>query len=123
MIGTQGLSATDSAIVREIGTGSWVGMRHQRDGVGAEMRAAVLAFAFDHLGAHTARSFAFTDNVASRGVSRRLGYRPDGSMRGIRRGVLAEQVRLLLTPDTFVRPPWTLRVEGLDTDCRAQLGG
>lgn len=121
VIGTQGLSASDFRILREVSTGSWIGMRHQGRGFGTEMRAAVLAFAFDHLGAVRARSGAFVDNAASHRVSARLGYRPDGSDRVVRRGQPSEEVRLVLTPDDFVRPDWKLEVEGLD-GCRELLG-
>ena len=76
-------------------TGSWLGLRHQGRGIGTEMRAAVLLFAFDHLGATRARSAAFVDNPASLRVSEKLGYRPDGTETIVRRGVAAEDVRLL----------------------------
>ncbi|GAA5127089.1 GNAT family N-acetyltransferase [Pseudonocardia adelaidensis] len=120
VIGVQGLSATGFRVVREVATGSWIGMRHQGRGFGTEMRAAVLAFAFDHLGAVRARSGAFTDNAASHRVSARLGYRPDGTTWVARRGQRAEEVRLVLTPEGFVRPEWKLEVEGLDA-CRGLL--
>ena len=42
------------------------------------MRAAVLAFAFDGLGAQVAESSAFLDNAASNAVSRALGYEENG---------------------------------------------
>ncbi len=121
VIGTQGLSATDFAVTREVSSGSWIGLAHQRLGLGTEMRAAILALAFDHLGARTARSTAFTDNVASLTVSRRLGYVEDGSLALARRGRAATEVRLLLTPETFVPPTWTVAVSGLDA-CRGMLG-
>ncbi|GAA0945189.1 GNAT family N-acetyltransferase [Pseudonocardia zijingensis] len=120
VIGEQELSATDFRVVREVETGSWLGMRHQGRGFGTEMRAAVLAFAFDHLGAVRARSAAFTDNLASHRVSARLGYRPDGSTWVARRGEPAEDVRLVLDASGFVRPEWKLEVEGLDA-CRGLL--
>ena len=102
-------------------TGSWLGLRHQGHGFGTEMRAAVLLFAFDHLGATRARSDAFADNVASLRVSERLGYRRDGSARLARRGAPAEDLRLVLDPADFVRPEWTLAVDGVD-GCRGLLG-
>ena len=40
MIGTQKLGARDFAITREVDTGSWIGLRHQGQGIGTEMRAA-----------------------------------------------------------------------------------
>jgi RimJ/RimL family protein N-acetyltransferase len=76
--GTLGMSGTDFAIRREVDTGSWLGRSHQGQGIGTEMRAAALFLAFEGLGAQQATSGAFTDNAASLGVSRKLGYRDDG---------------------------------------------
>jgi RimJ/RimL family protein N-acetyltransferase len=87
------------------------------------MRAAVLLFAFDHLGTRSARSGAFADNPASAGVSRRLGYRRDGTETLVRRGAPVEHIRMVVTSDTLVRPAWTLDVEGYDEGCRALVGG
>lgn len=114
VIGSQALSAKDFAVTREVSSGSWVGLRHQGNGVGTEMRAAVLMLAFDHLGARAARSEAFEDNASSHAVSRKLGYRPDGTCTYARRGKPATHVRLVVTPDTFRRPDWQLDVKGLD---------
>lgn len=119
--GVQSVHGIDFGVTRMVRTGSWLGLRHQRQGIGTEMRAAVLMFAFDHLGATTARSEAWSDNAASHGVSAKLGYRRDGTDTKVRRGVAAHDVRLLVTAETLVRPEWTLRVEGLD-GCRSLLG-
>lgn len=54
-------------------------------------------------------------------VSRRLGYVPDGTAVVARRGCPATQVRLLVTPETLVRPEWTVEVDG-ENDCRSLLG-
>jgi RimJ/RimL family protein N-acetyltransferase len=121
VVGTQGLSARSFALLREVRTGSWLGLAHQGRGFGTEMRAAVLAFAFDHLGARTARSSAFVDNARSHGVSRRLGYRADGTELVEREGAATTDVRLLVDPAGFVRPGWTLQVEGLEP-CQELLG-
>jgi RimJ/RimL family protein N-acetyltransferase len=116
VIGTQSLLGSNFAVTAEVSTGSWIGLRSQGRGLGTEMRAAVLMLAFDHLGARTARSSAFTDNRRSHGVSRRLGYRPDGTEAWVRRGVAATQTRLLVTAEDFAthRPDWQLQVTGLD---------
>lgn len=118
VIGEQGLMASDFAVTREVSTGSWLGRAFQGHGYGTEMRAAVLAFAFDHLGAVQARTSAYTDNAASLKVSRSLGYLDDGTLRDSRRGAPAVQQRLLLTADRFAafRPHWKLDVSGAD-DC------
>lgn len=121
VIGAQSVSGKEFAITREVSTGSWLGAAFQRQGFGTEMRAAVLLLAFDHLGAVTARSGAFTDNPASLRVSERLGYHTDGSVVHVRRGERATEIRLALEPHDFVRPEWTLEVEGLD-GCRELLG-
>jgi RimJ/RimL family protein N-acetyltransferase len=116
VIGEQAVAGRDFAVTREISTGSWLGRRYQGHGYGTEMRAAVLAFAFDHLGAVQARTSAYADNAASLRVSRSLGYVDDGTLRDSRRGEPAVQLRLLLTADRFApfRPHWKLEVDGLD---------
>jgi RimJ/RimL family protein N-acetyltransferase len=114
VVGTQQLKAVRFAANREVTTGSWVGLRHQGRGIGAEMRAAVLLFAFDVLGARTARSAATLDNRRSLGVSRKLGYREDGTELHAPRGVRQEHVRLLLDAESFARPDWQLAVTGAE---------
>jgi RimJ/RimL family protein N-acetyltransferase len=121
VIGTQELQAKNFATTAEVSTGSWLGTAHQHRGFGTEMRAAVLLLAFDHLGATSARSGAFADNPASLRVSEKLGYRPDGTNTVARRGTAATEIRLVLQPAHFVRPEWTLQVDGLE-GCRATLG-
>jgi RimJ/RimL family protein N-acetyltransferase len=60
------------------------------------MRSAVLHLGFAGLGAEFAVSDAFTDNLASLGVSRKLGYLPDGTRRQSVRGrpAVIQMVRL-----------------------------
>ncbi|MGH3495037.1 MAG: GNAT family N-acetyltransferase [Sciscionella sp.] len=78
VIGTQGLGARDFAILREVHTGSYLGRESQGHGFGTEMRAAVLHLAFIGLAAQYATTSAHQDNLASQGVSRKLGYDCDG---------------------------------------------
>lgn len=121
VIGCQGLSAKNFELSREVSSGSWLGMDWHGQGYGTEMRTAVLMFAFDHLGAKTARSGAFLDNAASRRVSEKVGYRADGTETWIRRGAAATQNRLRLDAEDLRRPDWSLSVSGLDA-CRPLLG-
>jgi RimJ/RimL family protein N-acetyltransferase len=86
VVGSQGVSAHDFAVLREVHTGSWLGLAHHGQGIGTEMRAAVLHLAFAGLGAQQAISAAFEDSLASLAVSRKLGYRDDGIERYVRRG-------------------------------------
>ncbi len=120
VIGIQELSGKDFAITREVSTGSWLGLSHQRQGFGTEMRCAVLLLAFDYLSATIARSGAFADNAASLRLSEKLGYRTDGANTFARRGTAATEIRLVLEPSRFVRPDWTLQVDGLH-NCRQML--
>jgi len=94
--GTQGVSVRDFDVLREVHTGSWLGQRYQRQGIGTEMRAAVLHLAFAGLHAEYACSGAFSDNAASLAVSRKLGYTPDGMDRQVLRGQPVTQQRLRL---------------------------
>ena len=100
-VGQQSIDARRFAVSRQVGTGSWLGKRHHGRGIGTEMRAAVLEFAFTGLGAEVATSSAFTDNPASLAVSRKLGYRPDGTAREVVRDRLAISQRLRLTREDW----------------------
>lgn len=102
VIGVQGVTATDFAITREVGTGSWLGRRFQGQGIGTEMRRAALHFAFEGLGARYATTGAYEDNTASLGVTRKLGYREDGIAILNRQGTTATQLRFRLS-----RADWT----------------
>ncbi|MGN6679084.1 MAG: GNAT family N-acetyltransferase [Streptosporangiaceae bacterium] len=102
VVGTQGIGAKGFAVVREVSTGSWLGMEHQGKGTGTLMRAAVLALAFEGLGAEYARSEAFTDNPASLRVSRKLGYVDDGVDRIAVRGRAAESLRLRIGREAWL---------------------
>ena len=114
VVGTQGLHAADFARTGTVGTGSWLGLAYQGQGIGTEMRAAVLHLAFAGLGARRATSAAFDDNRASLAVSRSLGYVENGDELHVRREGAARMVRFLLTREAWEgrrRPD--IAVEGL----------
>jgi RimJ/RimL family protein N-acetyltransferase len=114
-VGLQEISARDLKITREVSTGSWLGRRHQGQGIGTEMRAAVLHLAFAGLDAEEATSAAFVDNPASHAVSRKLGYRPDGLERHVIRGAMAVDARLRLSRADWERHRTTpVTIEGLE---------
>lgn len=121
VLGMQTLAATDFGVLGEVRSGSWLTRAAQGRGLGTEMRHAVVALAFDHLGARAARTSAFADNSASRRVSDRLGYTPDGIERHVRRGRPALLLRSRLVAGDWRRPEWSPDVEGLDP-CRDLLG-
>ena len=122
-IGTQALLARDFAVLRVVGTGSWLGAADQGRGVGKEMRGAVLALAFDGLGAEVAETDAFLDNAASSGVSRALGYASNGFGRLAPEGIARETERFRMTRQEWsARPRPPVVTEGLDA-CRELFGG
>ena len=115
VIGVQDLTAHSFPLLRRVGSGSWLTRSVHGQGLGTEMRAAVLQFAFDHLGATSAVSEAAAWNGASLGVSTRLGYAPNGtSLVEARRGEVDVQQNLLLAREDFVRPDWVAEVQGAD---------
>ncbi|MGP3960096.1 GNAT family N-acetyltransferase [Nonomuraea sp. 3N208] len=120
VIGAQDMIASDFAVGREVGTGSWLARAHQGNGLGTEMRAAVLHLAFDGLGAQTAVSSAFLDNPASLAVSHKLGYQPDGVSVHQRRGRRAIQQRVRLNRDDFTSPV-PVKIHGLE-ECLPHFG-
>lgn len=123
LIGIQEMKAERFGVTHVVSTGSWLTRDVQGRGIGAEMRMAVLLFAFDHLGAEQAESGAFVDNPASNAVSRRLGYTENGRhVRQRRPGERADHQDYLVTPTTLRRPDWTLDVSGLEA-CRHRLVG
>ncbi len=121
-IGSQSIDASDFAIDRTVHTGSWLGRAFQGYGFGKEMRAAVLGLAFDELGALVATSEAFLDNDASNGVSRSLGYEPNGFGSLAPEGVARETQRFRMTLESWrTRPRPPVAIEGLDA-CRDMFG-
>ena len=64
-MGQQEISGRDYPILREVSTFSWLSLRHQGQGPGTQMRAAVLHLAFAGLGATEATSGAFGGNIPS----------------------------------------------------------
>ena len=122
VVGMQGISANDFALTRTVETGSWLGLRHQGQGIGKEMRAAVLHFAFEGLGAEVAQSGAWEDNKPSLGVSAAMGYEPNGEHIGVRQGRGDRLVHLRLPRSTWeARRRDDIRIEGLDA-CKAEFG-
>jgi RimJ/RimL family protein N-acetyltransferase/predicted GNAT family acetyltransferase len=93
-------------------TGSWLGRPYQGGGLGTEMRAAVLTYAFGTREAEAARSGAIAGNPQSLGVSRKLGYEVVGSHLVRPRGEPLEHTDVELRRDRF-RSPVTVTVDGV----------
>jgi RimJ/RimL family protein N-acetyltransferase len=121
LAGVQGIMTKDYLVTRTGETGSWLGLAFQAKGIGTAMRQVLCAFMFDRLGADHITSTAFTDNPASRAVSRKVGYTENGWRRVQRQGKPATLVELLLERENFVRFEHDLTVRGLP-EFRRSLG-
>jgi RimJ/RimL family protein N-acetyltransferase len=112
LIGCQDIGARDFATLKTVSTGSWLRQSVQGQGLGKEMRAAVVLYAFDWLKAEVAESEAALWNAASLGVSHSLGYELNGITRTAWGDKVEDVQKIRLTPETFKRPAWTLQVKG-----------
>jgi RimJ/RimL family protein N-acetyltransferase len=122
VVGAQAIGAERFAISRTVETGSWLGQAYQGQGIGREMRAAVLAFAFTGLGAERAESAAFTDNPASAGVSRALGYAEDGTRVEVVQDRARTSIRFLMTREAWeASERVAVKIDGLEA-CLPLLG-
>ena len=78
--------------------------------MGKQMRAAVLTLAFGSLGARFAITSAWSDNHASLGVSRALGYVDNGVTADRRDDVAGEMAHLRLTRERWTASGWPEQV-------------
>lgn len=121
-LGMVTLRAKDFPVVREVSTSSRLGLQHQGQGYGTQARVALLTLAFDHLAAEAALTEVFQDNAASQGVSRKLGYEPDGISRDARGAEVLVSDRLRLRRSLWQRLPYPrAQVDGADA-CAAMFG-
>ena len=102
VVGSTSIGADGFPVVRTFETGSWLGRRFQGRGLGTEMRVATLHLGFLGLDALEARTGAFQDNHASLGVTRKLGYEPNGVTVHDRRGIRAYIDRFRMSRQHFL---------------------
>jgi len=114
-VGNQITMASHFLTTRVVSTGSWLGLEHQGQGIGKEVRAAALHLAFEGLGAVRAESEALADNIASQKVTLAMGYHPNGDTIVVQRDVAQTLLRFALD-----RSDWEsqrrddITIEGLD---------
>ena len=121
LVGFQELEAERFAMLRTVESSSWLVPSARGRDIGKEMRAAVLALAFDHLGATVATSGAWEWNAASLGVSRALGYVDNGWFTHEHLGRVGRQRRVVLERASWDASRWPATVSGLRT-CAAWFG-
>ena len=108
---------------RSVSTGSYLLRPFQGRGLGTEMRTAVLALAFDELGAVRAESGAMDGNEASARVSAKLGYEQVGWRERAPRGKPVRERTFELTRDAWrKREHLPVQIDGPLDRVRAALG-
>jgi RimJ/RimL family protein N-acetyltransferase len=109
LIGVQELEGNDFPRLGTVDTSSFLVSEARGLGHGKEMREAVLALAFGPMAARQAITSAWHDNTASLGVSRALGYEPNGEHLHARGDAVDVMVHLRLR-----REDWLARSGGED---------
>jgi RimJ/RimL family protein N-acetyltransferase len=85
VVGMCSVHAEQFPLNRTLTTGSWLGLAHQRQGIGKEIRQAALHLIFAGFDADLAVTRAWHDNAASLAVTRSLPYTETGTTRENRR--------------------------------------
>lgn len=115
VVGVQDINAHNFAATKTFKTGSWLTQSVQGKGIGKEMRAAILHLGFEGLGAQRACTSAYHDNVSSLGVTRALGYEPNGVSVELRRDQADTQLHFTMTRSSWqTRRRDDIDIEGLE---------
>lgn len=80
-VGVQGANGRRYPLTRTISTGSWLALSEQGRGYGTRMRRIIIETFIRHFGATRFDTAYFEGNDASRRVSEKLGYSPNGHRR------------------------------------------
>jgi RimJ/RimL family protein N-acetyltransferase len=123
LVGAQELEGNDFPTLRTVDTASFLVRGARGQGVGKLMRRAVLSLGFGPLGARYAITSAWPDNLASLGVSRSLGYVPNGLQRHRRDDGVDDLVHLRLSHEAWLASGLSagVRVDGFEA-CRPYFG-
>lgn len=113
LVGNQELYAKAFRETAVVGSGSWLGAEFQGRGIGTEMRAAILEFAFRGLGAVAATSGWLEGNRSSARVSEKLGYVETGIGEISPRGTPVPHHDLRLERKDWVSPV-TVEIGGVE---------
>jgi RimJ/RimL family protein N-acetyltransferase len=115
-VGVQGVSARHFPQTRTVTTGSWLAREEQGKGYGTRMRTAVLTAFAEHFAASTFETAYVEGNEASRRVSEKVGYSPNGSHAVIAQdGEARIEHSLVLAAQDLQRSAEPVRVEGAGT--------
>ncbi|WP_231446106.1 GNAT family N-acetyltransferase [Brevibacterium zhoupengii] len=114
-VGVQGVSANDFVRTQAVSTGSWLALHEQGKGYGTLMRRAVVVAFADHFGAREFNSGFFEGNAASRRVSEKLGYTPNGVKTLVAQdGQARVEQQVMLAAEEIIRGPELVEVAGAE---------
>ena len=106
-VGMCSIEADEFPTRRTAETGSWLGRRYQRRGIGMEMRQAALHLIFTGFDADHATTRAWHDNTASLRVTRSLPYTHTGTRREERRERHDTMLEFSMSPEQWAPPAVT----------------
>jgi RimJ/RimL family protein N-acetyltransferase len=123
LLGLQELEGNEFPVLRTVDTSSWLVAEARGTGIGKRMRRAALALAFGPLEAAAAITSAWHDNTASLGVSRSIGYEPNGESFLARDGRADTLVHLRMTRERWLATGagGAVTIEGFEP-CRPFFG-
>jgi RimJ/RimL family protein N-acetyltransferase len=114
VVGVQALEGEDFPLLRTVDSFSWLARDVRGRGLATAMRTAVLALAFDHLGAVAAVSSAEVGNAPSLAVSRRLGYADNGLSRTNSPNGVIELQHVRLLAETWRAAGHQVQIDGAE---------
>ena len=115
VIGLQGITGKDFLATKSVTTGSWLARVEQGQGYGTQMRRAVVTAFADHFDVEVFHTAHIDGNDASRRVSEKLGYAPNGQKRiVVQDGNAHTEHQLVLPAADIIRGPEPVEVTGTE---------
>lgn len=122
VIGIQGVSAQQYPLTRTVSTGSWLSKDQQGRGFGTRMRSLVVGAFIREFAARRFDTGYIDGNIASRRVSEKIGYSPNGTRTVLSQdGTARTENLMVLFSEDYPHPMDDIRVTGAEA-VRALLG-
>ena len=100
-------------MTRTVSTGSWLALPEQGRGYGTRMRRIIVETFIRHFGATRFDTAYFTGNDASRRVSEKLGYSPNGHRSAVgQNGTVLTEHHMVLNASEYRQTDGELHVTG-----------
>ncbi|MCU4298887.1 N-acetyltransferase [Brevibacterium permense] len=114
-IGVQGVNGHRFPLTKTVSTASWLALPEQDRGYGTRMRRMIIETFTSYFGASRFDTAYFDGNDASRRVSEKLGYSPNGDRSVVgQNGTALTEHHMVLRSKDYVRTDNDLQVTGAD---------